>query len=58
MSRAFTVKLSDIQRCPKHSMLPAHYRDDGSCLCFRPDGDRVEPFRHAAIPKDTLGKRP
>lgn len=33
MPRTFTVKRSDIQRCPKHSLLPAHYNDDGSCRC-------------------------
>lgn len=23
----------DIARCPKRSLLPSHYRPDGSCLC-------------------------
>jgi hypothetical protein len=27
------ISTSDIARCPKHSLLPQHYRDDGSCLC-------------------------
>ncbi len=29
--KMFTIKLSDIAACPTHSLLPAHYRDDGSC---------------------------
>jgi hypothetical protein len=27
--RAFTVKRSDIQRCPRRSLAVEHYRDDG-----------------------------
>jgi hypothetical protein len=27
------VKRSDITACPKLSLSPAHYRDDGSCRC-------------------------
>lgn len=29
--RAFTVKASDIARCPERRMDVAHYREDGSC---------------------------
>jgi hypothetical protein len=37
------IKHSDIARCPKQSLLPSHYRDDGTCKCvpvysdYRPD---------------------
>ena len=31
--RAFTIKRSDIDRCPIHSFSPRHYRDDGTCRC-------------------------
>lgn len=34
-----TVRMSDIQRCPKRSMLAGHYRDDGTCRC-----DEREPL--------------
>jgi hypothetical protein len=27
------IKRSDMARCPKHSMSPQHYRDDGTCRC-------------------------
>jgi hypothetical protein len=27
------VKSSDVAACPKTSLLPGHYRDDGSCRC-------------------------
>lgn len=26
------IRTSDIARCPAHSLLPSHYRDDGTCL--------------------------
>lgn len=29
----FTVRNSDIARCPVRSLLPSHYRPDGSCEC-------------------------
>jgi len=28
-----TLTSSNIKRCPKTSLLPAHYRDDGTCRC-------------------------
>jgi hypothetical protein len=28
------VQASDIARCPVHSLLPAHYRADGTCLHY------------------------
>jgi len=28
-----TVYSTDVERCPKHSLSPTHYRDDGSCRC-------------------------
>ncbi len=27
------IKASDIARCPKRSLAPAHYRADGTCKC-------------------------
>jgi hypothetical protein len=30
------ISTSDIDRCPKHSLLAGHYRDDGSCECTDP----------------------
>jgi hypothetical protein len=27
------IRFSDIGRCPKQSLLPAHYRADGTCRC-------------------------
>jgi hypothetical protein len=43
MVRAFTVTLEDIQRCPKQSLLPSHYRDDATrtCLCRNEEGTIV-----------------
>jgi len=40
------IKYSDVSRCPKNSLLPAHYRSDGSCYCdsreaFQADVDRL-----------------
>jgi hypothetical protein len=32
------IKHSDIANCPKRSLLPQHYRDDGTCLCDDPYG--------------------
>ena len=31
--RSFVLKRSDIQRCPKHSLSPRHYNEDGTCKC-------------------------
>lgn len=31
--RAFTIKRSDIARCPHQSLAVEHYRLDGSCRC-------------------------
>lgn len=38
--RIFTIKRSDVSRCPKGSLLPQHYNDDGSCRC---DSDDFTP---------------
>jgi hypothetical protein len=27
------IKHTDIANCPKQSLAPQHYRDDGTCLC-------------------------
>lgn len=32
--RIFTITMADIRRCPKHSIHPEHYNDDGSCRCI------------------------
>lgn len=31
--RTFTVRSSDIGRCPHHRLDPGHYDDDGTCGC-------------------------
>lgn len=31
--KAKVISSADLARCPKFSLLPAHYRDDGSCRC-------------------------
>lgn len=31
--RVRVIRSSDIARCPKRSLSPSHYRDDGTCLC-------------------------
>lgn len=28
------VNTADILKCPKMSLLPSHYRDDGTCKCI------------------------
>lgn len=39
--RAFTVKHSDLTRCPRMSMSPMHYRTDGTCGCVGPTLDEA-----------------
>lgn len=39
--RTFSIRRSDVQRCPRKSLAPSHYRDDGTCLC--PEGGRERP---------------
>jgi hypothetical protein len=34
MAEIRIVSTADIDRCPRHSLLPSHYRDDGSCQCL------------------------
>jgi hypothetical protein len=36
---ARVIRMSAIERCPRKSLLPAHYRDDGTCLCT-PEEDK------------------
>ena len=31
--RAFTIRSSDIARCPTHRLDVGHYREDGTCKC-------------------------
>jgi hypothetical protein len=33
MTEIKIIKHSDIANCPKQSLAPQHYRDDGTCLC-------------------------
>jgi hypothetical protein len=33
VDRTKTVRNSDIARCPRRSLLPSHYNEDGSCQC-------------------------
>lgn len=37
--RAFTIRSSDISRCPKNSISARHYHQDGVCKCVRPATD-------------------
>lgn len=30
------IRSSDVARCPISSLLPSHYREDGSCRCDEP----------------------
>jgi hypothetical protein len=39
--RVFVISSTDIGRCPRRSLLPSHYEDDGTCLC--PADRRVFP---------------
>jgi hypothetical protein len=32
------IQRSDIARCPRRSLLPGHYRADGSCRCPTEEG--------------------
>lgn len=34
--RVFTVRSSDVARCPRGSLSPSHYEPDGTCAC-RPE---------------------
>lgn len=36
------IRHSDITRCPHKILFPAHYREDGSCLCFPDPADGPE----------------
>lgn len=38
--RTFVVRKSDIDRCPRHSLSPHHYRNDGSCKCPTEEGEK------------------
>jgi hypothetical protein len=29
----YTMKQSDVHKCPHYIMMPDHYRDDGTCKC-------------------------
>lgn len=33
---------ADVMACPLQKLNPAHYRDDGSCLCRDVDEDQQE----------------
>jgi hypothetical protein len=52
--RAFTIRRSDIARCPIKSMAVEHYRVDGSCRCL-PDPVFEDAVRaHAKAPTFTV----
>jgi len=36
--RIFTINKSDVDRCPRRSLSPYHYNEDGTCKC--PPDDR------------------
>lgn len=31
--RVRVIRSTDVARCPKQSLAPSHYRDDGTCRC-------------------------
>lgn len=33
--RAFTIRYTDIMRCPHRRFDPQHYNEDGTCKCVR-----------------------
>lgn len=41
MMRVLLVRQSQVAACPIRSLLPNHYRDDGTCRCFDTLGRRV-----------------
>lgn len=53
-ARIFAVKVSDLVRCPRRSMLVAHYRPDGSCLCTeKPEGTMNATEGQTSAPSGT-----
>jgi hypothetical protein len=36
--RAIIIRSSDVEKCPRRSLAPAHYREDGSCRCSSEKG--------------------
>ena len=42
-ARSFTVSSSAIGRCKTTRLDPKHYRPDGTCECFPPDDESLEP---------------
>jgi hypothetical protein len=45
----FSIRRGDVERCPVHSLVASHYRDDGSCRCH-PD----YRYAFAALPAEQL----
>jgi hypothetical protein len=39
------INSRDIARCPKYSLHPAHFRDDGTCRCDERETARAEVER-------------
>jgi hypothetical protein len=35
------IQSTDVAACPKGSLLPGHYRPDGTCFCFTRGGFRI-----------------
>lgn len=68
---AFTIKRSDIERCPRKSLSPRHYNPDGTCTCmviyecgicgaYHPwdwDGDCREDVNRFGDPEEFAEKR-
>jgi hypothetical protein len=41
----WTITSADVGRCPRRSLSPRHYREDGKCRCATSVGDRVRLIR-------------
>jgi hypothetical protein len=51
------IKHSDIANCPKRSLLPQHYRDDGTCLCDSYGHPETAPNLSISADGETVLKR-
>jgi hypothetical protein len=41
------IRSDDIARCPRRSLLPGHYREDGTCLCCKAESEGWPCIRDA-----------
>lgn len=55
--RVNIIRMSDVAVCPKRSLHPAHYRDDGSCRCGEAPQVEAEVKQARAALEVALAKR-